>query len=460
MLDAAELEWNGDTHTDRDAPSPPVDDGLDSATVTISGPAPSGVASLESVLESVEDLPAWAAAAHGSSPLPPSPRCDRDTASRTGSGPFADDTVVIEAGAVHPDAVAADPDVRRDAPRLAGQDEPFAPVPWWVARKAAAAALEAREQEPNPERQTPVAPANPPEPAVPAAASTPLAAPPRRPSRPSSPAEHSRRLAPVRSARPARGWWMGGAAAALCLVSVGLVGAALPGPWRVSPRLENPTIAAPAEVPPAGDDSAAPVDPVVVAAKPEMARPLASNARATASARPARPDTRRAASVASRNEAKPERSAPALEPTPLAATSTAVVSVTPALPAAAQPRVDRVEPEAAFEATQVDVKPEVLRRVPPEYPEHARARGIEDVVIVRVLVSAAGAPAGVRLLRGARNDSAFDEAALAAVRQWRFSPARRRQAAVSCWFNVAVPFRTGGPGATPEAARPTNHTSP
>jgi protein TonB len=39
-------------------------------------------------------------------------------------------------------------------------------------------------------------------------------------------------------------------------------------------------------------------------------------------------------------------------------------------------------------------------------------------------------------------DAALDSAAVAAVKRWRFSPARRRGEAVNCWLNVGVPFRS------------------
>jgi len=66
---------------------------------------------------------------------------------------------------------------------------------------------------------------------------------------------------------------------------------------------------------------------------------------------------------------------------------------------------------------------------------------LDDVVVLRVLVSPAGHPADVRLLRGSRVDPAADRAAIAAVRQWRFTPAQKRGQLVSCWFNVGVPVR-------------------
>jgi TonB family protein len=65
---------------------------------------------------------------------------------------------------------------------------------------------------------------------------------------------------------------------------------------------------------------------------------------------------------------------------------------------------------------------------------------LNDVVVVRVLVSQTGHPSVVSLLRRSKAGSALDEAVVAAVKQWTFSPARKRGEAVSCWFNVGVPI--------------------
>jgi TonB family protein len=62
------------------------------------------------------------------------------------------------------------------------------------------------------------------------------------------------------------------------------------------------------------------------------------------------------------------------------------------------------------------------------------------VVVVRILVSQSGHAYRVNLLRRSRLGPAADEAVIAAVKQWTFSPARRRGEAVSCWLNVGVPL--------------------
>ena len=84
--------------------------------------------------------------------------------------------------------------------------------------------------------------------------------------------------------------------------------------------------------------------------------------------------------------------------------------------------------------------PRVASRVEPDVPEDLRARTRNEIVIVRMLVSQSGQPSRVSLLRKSKTGPRVDEAVLAAVSQWKFSPAKRRGAAVSSWFNIGVPL--------------------
>ncbi len=77
---------------------------------------------------------------------------------------------------------------------------------------------------------------------------------------------------------------------------------------------------------------------------------------------------------------------------------------------------------------------------PPRYPYLARARAQEGQVVVRVEVDAAGS---VRTITIARSSgfALLDEAALGAVREWRFEPARRSGVAVTATLDVPISFR-------------------
>jgi TonB family protein len=80
----------------------------------------------------------------------------------------------------------------------------------------------------------------------------------------------------------------------------------------------------------------------------------------------------------------------------------------------------------------------VATRVEPRLDDDVVKRYPKDVVVVRVLVSQAGHPFRVSLLRRSLGGRPVDDAVVAAVSAWTFSPAKKRGEAVSCWMNVGV----------------------
>ena len=67
--------------------------------------------------------------------------------------------------------------------------------------------------------------------------------------------------------------------------------------------------------------------------------------------------------------------------------------------------------------------PRVVSAVQPKYPSSARSAGVEGVVGVKMLVNASGKVEEAYVVRSSGN-AALDEAAVAAVYKWRFSPAK------------------------------------
>lgn len=76
----------------------------------------------------------------------------------------------------------------------------------------------------------------------------------------------------------------------------------------------------------------------------------------------------------------------------------------------------------------------------PFYPWRARLRGEHGVVLVAVRVTADGRAGEVAIHRSSGSMS-LDEAAVAAVKKWRFYPARRGDQLVEAWVNVPIRFR-------------------
>lgn len=171
-----------------------------------------------------------------------------------------------------------------------------------------------------------------------------------------------------------------------------------------------------------------------------------------------------------------EVEAPAVQPLPAAAAHSAPAA-RPSSPAAATPRAqqarrqgpraaspseappareeparggDVAQPAAgAARGTDVAARPPAFGRdVPaepaagnaaPAYPVAARRSGREGRAVLRVVVSSTGEGRDVRIAESSGTPS-LDEAALAAVRQWRFTPARRNGEAAEDVVLVPVSF--------------------
>lgn len=128
-----------------------------------------------------------------------------------------------------------------------------------------------------------------------------------------------------------------------------------------------------------------------------------------------------------RQASKPALSEPASTPT---------LAAPPApLPATA--------PEAATALVDVDAEP-LPGNPMPDYPDAALEEGIEGDLIARLQISSVGEVIAVNIVshQGAQ-DPRLDEAAIAALSEWRFSPAIRDGQAAASVVQVPVEFRTG-----------------
>ena len=82
--------------------------------------------------------------------------------------------------------------------------------------------------------------------------------------------------------------------------------------------------------------------------------------------------------------------------------------------------------------------PQLQREVKPIYTDEGRRRAIEGDVVMEIVVRRDGSVGDVKLMRTL--GAGLDQRAIAAVKQWRFSPARRQGAAVDILVEVAVGF--------------------
>jgi TonB family protein len=252
--------------------------------------------------------------------------------------------------------------------------------------------------------------------------------------------------APAVSAQNSKAQRMGLAVAAV--IAVAVMGVPL-GVWlgiRHQPHSELPP---PAAAPQAQKAAVAPAPVATVAAAAKHSEVVAP-APVVVDPQPKTAVTEPSPAKGSKlTPAKPRKPEPARRPVALQAAPVPVVQGLAALPApvvAAQPvelpRVATPTPPAGrlFEPADVDQSPRVATRVQPQVPDDLVKRYPKDVVVVRVLVSQTGHPFRVSLLRRSLGGRSVDDAVVAAVSTWTFSPATKRGEAVSCWMNFGVPI--------------------
>ncbi len=99
------------------------------------------------------------------------------------------------------------------------------------------------------------------------------------------------------------------------------------------------------------------------------------------------------------------------------------------------------EEEEVPEFVAYDKAPQVVKRVEPKYPEIARKAGIEGVVWLKFVVDTSGnvRPSNIKVVKNTTGNSGCVEAAIEAVKKWKFSPAYQRDKPVKVW--VTIPFK-------------------
>jgi protein TonB len=83
--------------------------------------------------------------------------------------------------------------------------------------------------------------------------------------------------------------------------------------------------------------------------------------------------------------------------------------------------------------------PRLLREVKADYTEDARQRGVSGDVVLEIVVRRDGSVGDVRVLQGLAGG--LNDRAVQAVRQWRFTPARRQGTPVDVVVELAVEFK-------------------
>ena len=89
----------------------------------------------------------------------------------------------------------------------------------------------------------------------------------------------------------------------------------------------------------------------------------------------------------------------------------------------------------------VDEPPSVATKVEPVYPEDAMRDGIEGTVWVKVLVNKEGTVTKAVVTKTIGGSPSIEKAALDAVRQFTFTPARIKKQPVQTWISFPFKFK-------------------
>jgi protein TonB len=102
--------------------------------------------------------------------------------------------------------------------------------------------------------------------------------------------------------------------------------------------------------------------------------------------------------------------------------------------------VDAAEAPVRFTQGGAISEPQVKEKVPPSYPEQARKERIQGTVVLDAVVEADGTIGTIEVVRS--DHELLSEAAVEAVRHWRYEPARDEDGrAVAVIYSVTINFR-------------------
>ena len=240
---------------------------------------------------------------------------------------------------------------------------------------------------------------------------------------------------------------------ASCLLHAGLIAGVIAAEHRVRAELLKPPVLLAELVEPVSD--VPPPDPLVKKPVPKPAPrlfsrlplpklPFTQPAPAPPAATP--PPAPPAPTVA---EAPPAPSAPAAPTIP--ATSSASGTDAPAVPPATEgtgrsasssstPVASASSGAAAAVPLTRSARPQGGYQVRPSYPSTALRQGIQGTTLLKVHVLVDGRVGDVLVQQTAGHPD-LDQAAIEAVRRWRFEPARRGNDPVAMWVLLPVEFQ-------------------
>ena len=99
--------------------------------------------------------------------------------------------------------------------------------------------------------------------------------------------------------------------------------------------------------------------------------------------------------------------------------------------------------ESAQEFYAFDEPPQLIRYVPPKYPNLAQSAGIEGTVLIRVVIGVDGKVEQASVIQSDVT-AAMEKAAIAAAKKFLFKPAKQRTVPVRASMAVPIRFKLHG----------------
>jgi TonB family protein len=126
------------------------------------------------------------------------------------------------------------------------------------------------------------------------------------------------------------------------------------------------------------------------------------------------------------------------KPLPIVLTQYSAIDTTIVLRGA--PPVDTVDTSTPVDLVNLDGPTPIPRvMISPQYPEPLRQKGIEGTVWMKLLVSSEGDVARAIIMK--TDHDGFNQAALRAAIQWKYTPAHDGDSVISCWAALPMRFR-------------------
>ena len=94
--------------------------------------------------------------------------------------------------------------------------------------------------------------------------------------------------------------------------------------------------------------------------------------------------------------------------------------------------------ELVYEIGPGVTPPRVTKQVNPKYSESSRGVRVTGLITIEVIVSSQGTPKNPRVIKGI--DDEVDHAAVEALKQWRFTPAKKDNKAIAVRVVVEIDF--------------------